>query len=161
MEGVKVLLRVAAVLVAWGNWYVLQTAGDPAELLEIVQESGWSGLLVAALFGAALGLLSAEIVLRLLRAFLQGGFFARYFAMAAAMCLGGMLTGAIPTFVPGAFYSGSPDIYPFVPGVVERIAGGLVVGFIGAWFGGAAGLAEGLILGFPLAGILGLFRNAH
>jgi hypothetical protein len=157
----KVFLRAAAVLVAWSNWYVLTTAGDPAELVEFVQERGWSGLLAPALIGAAFGLLTAEVVLRLLRAFLEGGFFARYFAMAAAMCFGGMLTGAILTFVPGAFYSGSPGLYLFVPGVVERIAGGLVVGFIGAWFGGAAGLAEGLILGFPLAGILGLFRNAH
>ena len=100
--------------------------GDPAELVEFVQERGWSGLLAPALIGAAFGLLTAEVVLRLLRAFLEGGFFARYFTMAAAMCFGGMLTGAILTFVPGAFYSGSPGLYLFVPGVVEWIAGGFM-----------------------------------
>lgn len=119
----KVFLRVAAVLVAWGNWYVLTTGGDPAELVEVVQAQGWSKLLQGLCFMAATGLLSAEVALRLLRALLEGGFFARYGAMAAAMCFGGILSGAIPIFLVGAFFSPSPDLHPIVPEVIMRIGG--------------------------------------
>ena len=161
----KVFLRVAAVLVAWGNWYVYTTGGNPAELLEFVQARGWSGALQALFFGVVLaavaGLLTAEVVFRLMRSLLEGGLLARYSAMAAAVCFGGLLYSAILMFVVGSLFIGSPNLYDIVPGMVERIASGLVGAFFGAVFGGVIGLVEGLILGFPLAAMLRLFRTSH
>jgi hypothetical protein len=166
----KTFLRVAAVLVAWGNAYlpaiVFPTvAGNPAGLTEFVRSLGWSEALQSLFFGVVLGavagLLTAEVVFRLMRSLLEGGFLARYGAMVAAVCFGGLLYGAIQMFVYGSLLSGSSNLYDIVPGVVERVIGGLGLGFFGAVVGGMIGLVEGLILGFPLAAILGLFRTSH
>jgi hypothetical protein len=154
----KVFLRVAAVLVAWGNWYALATSGNPTEPVELGWSRGWSGVLQSLLFGAVAGLLPAEVVFRLMRSLLEGGFLARYTAMAVAVCFGAMLNGGIGMFVAGALSSRS-NVYDIVPDVIEWILGGPVLGFMGTTLGGVIGLVEGLTLGPPLAAILGFFRK--
>jgi len=144
---VKIFLRVAAVLVALGNWYVLTTSGNPAELARY----GWSQLLLNLFIVAALGVLIAEALVRLMRPALEGAFFARYVAIVVAVCLGGIVYGAMLAFA-GVLSEDSQN-------VIDLAGGGLVVGFLGAIFGGALGLAEGLVLGLPVAAILGLFRK--
>ena len=61
----KVFLRVAAVLVAWGNLYVSATVGNPAGLIESVRSLGWSEVLQNLFFGAVVGamagMLTAEV----------------------------------------------------------------------------------------------------
>jgi hypothetical protein len=106
------------------------------------------------------GLLTPEAVFRLMSSLLEGGFLIRYGAMVRAVCFGGMLYGAMQRFVYGSLFSSSPNLNDIVSGVVERIPSGLVQGFIGAVFVGVIGLLEGLILGFPLALILRLFRTS-
>lgn len=148
-------MRVAAVLVALGNWYVT-TGGKPAVLVEF----GWSKALQSLFVAAAVGLLVAEVLIRGMRPLLEGGFLARYIAMAGAVYVGGMAYGALLAFW-GGFFGVPPDASNGVPDLIDQIFGGLVVGAVGALMGALVGVAEGLILGFPLAAVLGLFRNGH
>jgi hypothetical protein len=64
----KVFLRVAAVLVAWGNLYVPATFGNPTGLIEFGRSHGWSEALQSQFFGAVVwvvaGLLTAEVVIQ-------------------------------------------------------------------------------------------------
>ena len=152
----KLFVRVAAVLVALGNWYVPTTDGNPALLLEY----GWSKVLQSLLVVAVMGLLVAEILLRTMRPLLEGGFLARYVAMAGAVYVGGMLYGALLPFF-AVLFSGVSSDTPGMPDLLERILAGLGAGMVGAFVGAGVGVAEGMILGLPLAGILGLFRNGH
>jgi hypothetical protein len=151
----KLFVRVTAVLVALGNWYVFTTGGNPA-LVEI----GWSKVLQSLLVGAVVGLLVAEVLLRTMRPLLEGGFFARYVAMAGAVYVGGMLSGALLPF-SALLFSGVRSDIPGMPDLLERILLGLGAGMVGAFVGAGVGVAEGLILGLPLAAILGLFRDGH
>ncbi len=70
-------------LVVLGNWYVFTTGGNPA-----LVEYGWSKALRSLFVGAVVGLLVAEVLLRQMRSLLEGGFLARYVAMAGAMYVG-------------------------------------------------------------------------
>ncbi len=151
----KVFLRVAAVLVAWGNWY-LATVGNPAFFVEF----GLSSALQSLFVGAVVGLLVAEVLIRGMRPLLEGGLLARYVAMAGAVYVGGMMYGAL---LPSSslLFSGSPSDTPGVPNLVDQILLALGMGVFGALFGAVVGVAEGLILGFLLAAILGLLRNGH
>jgi hypothetical protein len=45
-----------------------------------------------------------------MRSLLEGGFLIRYGAMVMAVCFGGMLYGAIQTFVYSSLLSGSPNL---------------------------------------------------
>jgi hypothetical protein len=165
----KLFVRVAAVLVAWGNVFVPQiafpnVAGNPVGFIEFVQSLGWWGVLQRLFFGAVLGavagLLTAEVLLRTMRPLLEGGFLARYVAMGGAVYVGGMLYGALLPFF-GVLFSGVRLDTPGMPDLLERILAGLGAGMVGAFVGAGVGVAEGLILGLPLAAILGLFRNGH
>jgi hypothetical protein len=129
--------------------------------LEVARAPGWPSLLLNLCFMAAIGLLSAEAAFRLLGSLMKRDFFARYGAMVAALCFGGLLDGATTSFVFGAVYLDTANAFAYVPGIVNRVIGGLIVEIPGAVGGGAAGLVEDLILGFPLAAILGLFANAR
>jgi hypothetical protein len=151
----KVFLRVAAVLVAWGNWY-LTTGANPAFFVEF----GWSSALQSLFVGAVVGLLVAEVLIRGMRPLLEGGFLARYVAMAGAVYVGGMMYGALLPFSI-VLFSGFPSETPGVPNLLDQFLLGLVMGVFGALFGAVVGVAEGLTLGFPLAAILGLLRTSH
>ncbi len=107
----KVFLRIAAVLVAWGNAYLPATVSNPAGLIEFGRLHGLSEALQSLFFRAVAGLLTAEVVLRLMRSLLEGGFLIRYGVMGTAVYFGGMLYGAVQTFVYGSLFSGSPTLY--------------------------------------------------
>ncbi len=111
----------------------------------------WPDLLLYALLAILAGLLSSEIVLRFMRSALLRDFYVRYLVMALAVFLGGVLLGAlIPTV--SVLLDGSMT-------VENRIAGAPFRFVFGAMLGGVSGFAEGPILAFPLAAILGLFRQ--
>jgi hypothetical protein len=152
----KLFVRVGAVLVALGNWYVFTTGGNPALFVEY----GWSKALQSLFVGAVVGLLVAEVLLRQMRSLLEGVFLVRYVAMAGAVFVGGMLSGTLLPFSV-LLFSGVPLDTPGVPNLLEKILVGLGAGMVGAFVGAGVGVAEGLILGLPLAAILGLFRNGH
>src|ERR687886_651756 len=86
----KTLIRISAVLVAMGNLYVLTSREPPLQF----SEHSWSelpGLLIAAVPA----LLIAEVLIRWMRPLLEGGFLARYVAMAGAVSVGGIMYGAL------------------------------------------------------------------
>ena len=142
----KTLIRISAVLVAMGNLYVLTSREPPLQF----SEHSWSelpGLLIAAVPA----LLIAEVLIRWMRSLLEGGFVARYVAMAGAVYVGGIMYGAL---LPSAI------LFDGAFSIPERILLLLGAGTVGALVGGCMGMAEGLILGIPLAITLGLLNRA-
>jgi hypothetical protein len=142
----KTLLRLSAVLVAMGNLYALTSREPPLEF----SAHSWSEL-PRLLITAIPALLIAEILIRWMRSLLEAGFFVRYALVAGAVCVGGIMYGAL---LPSAILLDGSFSVP------ERIVLLLGAGSVGAVIGGAMGLAEGLIVGLPLAILLGLFRRA-
>lgn len=85
----KYFLRIAAVVVALGNWCALMTGGDLSRLVSY----DWAEWLTFFLLPTVLGLASAEVALRHADKALRGGFLDRYAAMVATVWVGGMLCG--------------------------------------------------------------------
>lgn len=141
----KYFLRLAAVLVALGNWCALMTGGDLSRLASY----GRAELLYFVLVPSALGLAAAEISLRLAAKSLRGSFLDRYAALAATVWIGGMLCGV-------ALASGGV-LRDESLGVVGTLGFSAVASLWGIICGGVLGLAEGLVLGLPLAALLGAF----
>jgi hypothetical protein len=97
------------------------------------------------------GLLAAEILLRSpMRQGLKGMFFTRYVTTVFGIALEGTLLGMLLPL--GALIDGSKP-------VLNRFGTALGFGFCGAIVGGAMGFYEGLILAFPVASVLGMFRD--
>jgi hypothetical protein len=141
----KYFLRIAAVLVALGNWCALMTGGDLSRLTSY----GWAELLSFVLVPSVLGLAAAEISLRLAAKALRGSFLERYAALAAKVWIGGMLCGV-------ALASGGV-LRDEALGVIGTLGFGTVASLWGIVCGGVLGLAEGLVLGLPLAALVGSF----
>src|SRR3712207_5981038 len=135
----KCFLRIAAVLVALGNWCALVTGGDLSRLVSY----GWVELLSFVLVPSVLGLTAGEISLRLAAKALRGSFLDRYAALAATVWIGGMLCGV-------ALASGGV-LRDEALGVIGAVGFGAVASLWGIVCGGVLGLAEGLVLGLPLA----------
>jgi hypothetical protein len=85
----KYLLRIAAVLVALGNWFALMTGDDLYRLASY----GLGEWLTFFLVPTVLGLAAAEVALRHAANALRGGFLDRYAAVAATVWIGGMFCG--------------------------------------------------------------------
>ena len=141
----KYFLRIAAVLVAHGNWCALMTGGDLSRLASY-DRAEW---LTFFLLPSVLGLAAAEVALRHAAKALRGGFLDRYAAMAAAVWIGGMLCGV-------ALASGGV-IRDEALGMAGTVGFGAVASLWGIICGGLLGLMEGLVLGLPLAALSGLF----
>jgi hypothetical protein len=135
----KYFLRIAAVLVALGNWCALMTGGDLSRLASY----DWAEWLTFFLLPTVLGLASAEVALRHAAKALRGGFLDRYAAMAATVWMGGMLCGV--TLASGGVLRDE------ALGIGGTVGFGAVASLWGIVCGGALGLAEGLVLGLPLA----------
>lgn len=145
----KYFLRIAAVIVALGNWCALMTGGDLSRLASY----GWAELLFFVLAPSVLGLTAAEISLRLAAKALRGSFLDRYAALAATVWIGGMLCGV-------ALASGGV-LRDEALGVIGTLGFSAVASLWGIVCGGVLGLAEGLVLGLPLAALLGSFGKEH
>jgi hypothetical protein len=141
----KHFLRIAAVLVALGNWCALMTGGDLSRLASYA----WAELLSFVLVPSVLGLAAAEIALRLAAKALRGSFLDRYAALAATVWIGGMVCGV-------ALASGGV-LRDEALGVIGTLGFGTVASLWGIVCGGVLGLAEGLVLGLPLAALVGSF----
>ena len=145
-----IFVRAVAVLVGLANAIFI---GEPRNVFAASE-----GLTLAPLFGALLlaavaGLLASEIVLRVGRPALSGGFFTRYGIAVLGLCLGGAILGGssvalgLLTGQPGTQNTGGVD--PIL------LWAALAYGLIAAVVGGVMGALEGLILGLPLATMLG------
>ena len=137
-------VRAVFVLVGLANIYgpvAVAVVSDPAALSRVAPLS----ILPPVLLAWVPGLLVAEVLLRLMRPALEGEFLYRYGVIVFGGFLGGVLMGALMGFLLGL-------------GSLERAIWGAV---LGAMIGGGLGMGEGLILAFPLAAILGRFRNKN
>lgn len=148
------LLIAAAVSVALANALFYSTVGN----------SPWGGPLVwkpdpGPLFAVHVvsALLTALVVSGALIRFagreLQKSFFARYGVTVLAVCVGGALLGIFLDTTTVLLAEREP--------APAGMAGLLYMMIFPAVFGGIAGAVEGVILGFPLAGLLGLFRDQN
>jgi hypothetical protein len=151
---VAIFVRAIAVLVGITNTLVI---GDPRDLVGPSTDQPLAALLGAFLLAVAAGLVASEAVLRLGRTALCGGFFARYGITVLGMCLGGAMLGG------SSLALGLLTNQPGTQGPGWSIAvltyAALAYGLIAAVVGGALGVLEGLILGLPLAAILGKFQR--
>ena len=82
---------------------------------------------------------------------LRGSFFARYGLMVAAVCAGGVILSV--------FLAATTNLLDNREPTPEGVSGLLYAAIFPAVFGGLLGATEGVILGFPLSGLLGLFRD--
>lgn len=112
----------------------------------------WPQNFLYALSAIVAGLLVSSIFLRFVRRELQGSFFARYGVMVLAICLGGAVLSGFLSIVGISFDS------PLT--MTERLLETLSMLPFTVVAGGVLGAAEGVILAFPLAAILGRFRTA-
>ena len=96
-------------------------------------------------------LLVSGAFLRFGRSGLRGGFFGRYGLTVMAVCLGGAILG--PLLVSATIVLGTDVYVPSSPSEFASIA------LFAATAGGAIGAVEGVVLGFPLAGVLGMFGD--
>lgn len=138
----KAAVRLAALVVALGNGYLLLGATPervafypPLELLQGVGVAVFSGLL------------AAEVALRMARTSLAGPFFHRYAALVITVSLGGSLYGALLAL--------GGIVHDTLLGVGGLLGYSLVASLWGFTWGGVLGLLEGVLLGLPLAWLLG------
>ena len=147
-------MRTVAVLVGLANALVIR---DPLDILGPAHSRPLVALLGTSLLAAVAGLLASEIVLRIGRSALSGGFFARYGVTVLGLCFGGAILGG--TSIALGILTGQPGAQSsrgFDPILLWAV---LAYGSIAAVVGGVMGALEGLILAFPLAAILEWFRQ--
>ena len=143
-------LRVSAVLVGMANVFLVSLVGE-GELGNAFMwnlDPWWPHNAVYALCAAVVGLVVSSVFLRFARRELYGTFFARYGVMVLAVCLGGVVLGLFLAYAGVWLYS-SPLT------TAERlleVSSGLPLTIAAA---GTLGAAEGVILAFPLAAVLG------
>ena len=127
--------------------------GEPVDVVGATSAQTAASVLANGLTAVSAGLEASEVVLRIGRSALGGGFLARYGIAVLGLCLvGAMLGGA--SWVLGAFFGlgaqgGSEG------GVLFMAYALLAYGSIAALVGGVLGALEGLILGLPLAATIG------
>lgn len=147
------IVRISAVLVGLANIYALLAVGMWFAATGAEELEGINGFhfLQGFFIATVVGLLTAEILLRLARGMLRGHFFARYAAMALGMCLGGVLTILLPVLCFAAAVTVTDSL---------REAGSVLSATTPlTMLSGATGLIEGVVLAFPLAAMLGKFRD--
>jgi hypothetical protein len=112
----------------------------------------WPDLSLYALSAVVAGLLVSEIVLRFMRPALLGDFYVRYWVMALAVFLGGVLLGAL-IISASVLLDEATTVENKIAGLPFRVV-------FGAMLGGVLGFAEGFVLAIPLAAALGPFRES-
>ncbi len=151
-----IFVRTAAVLIGLANATVFALIADkPLEdafLYFLGDLPQWPVVILYAISAVGAGLLISAVVLRFMQAGLRGNFFARYGVMVMAVCLGGVLLSILLSAVT---YSFDDHLT-----ATKRITWFLSTVPFTAVAGGVLGAAEGVILAFPLAAILGRFRAA-
>ena len=148
----RIILPAAAVIVGLANALPYNTLGSSPWGGPLVWRFDLDMLFVAHAFSAVLaGLLVSGSLLLFAPRGLQRDFFARYGLMVLAICVGGALLGV--------FLYNSIILFdeqqPMPEGWMEVL---FTIAFP-AMCGGILGAVEGAILGFPLAGLMGVFSS--
>lgn len=147
-------VRVAAVFIGMANLvaYLLISSSEALVGDDAGEGPGWPYLLLLGLFSVLVGLLTAEILLRLPGPILEGSFLRRYAAAVLGCCVGGVLS-VVPWTVVIISYATLTSQEAF------SVSTSLALGGYFAVCAGLLGLAEGLFFGVPLAFISGCLRT--
>ena len=150
-----IFVRVVAILVGLGNMLYI---GDPFDVVGAPSGRPTATLIGVLLLSVPVGLVASGIVLRRGRAALAGGFFARYGVAVLGLCLGGAILGGSSSVLT-VILNYEPGLPPGPEsGIFFILYGTLAYGAMAAIVGGVLGLLEGLVLGLPLAVVLGRLR---
>jgi len=152
---VATLVRAAAILAGLMNAALFDLIPDVPHDETLVAFPGdltpWPDLALFAPSAILAGLAVSEIVLRLMRPALLGNFYLRFWVIALAVFLGGVLLGALFGST-AVLLDGAMTVENEIAGLPFRIV-------FGAMLGGLAGFAEAPVLAIPLAAALGLVGN--
>ena len=148
----RIFLMVAAVLIALANATLYSLIGNNtfSNLFDFHPDP-WPLSTVYALCGVFAGLLVAGGLISFAEKVLRESFFARYGLMVLAICIGGAVLAILLTTVTFLF-----DDRAYVPSRISEVAYSLAMVSIP---GAMLGAVEGVILAFPLAWLLGRFRE--
>jgi hypothetical protein len=150
----RIFLMVAAVLVGLANATLYSLIGNNTfDNLFEWQRDPWSLYLMYMLCAVFVGLLISGGVLRFGEKALQESFFARYGLIVLAICIGGALLAIYLTTITFLF-----DDRAYVPRRISEVSYTLAMVTIP---GAMLGAVEGVVLAFPLAWLLGLFRKRN
>jgi len=148
----RIFLMVAAVLVGLANATLYSLIGNNTfdNLFEL-QRDPWSLYMLYAFCGVFVGLLAAGGLLRFAEGVMRETFFARYGLMVLAICISGAVLAVYLTTVSFLF-----DPNTVAPGRISEVSYTLVLVTVP---GATLGAIEGVVLAFPLAWLLGLFKK--
>jgi hypothetical protein len=158
--GLRWFVRATAVLVGLANLAALPLwFGDPNALRD---DTSSGEVLVPVIATLIAGLATSEIVLRVFG--VPGRtFFYRYSVVATSVSLGGAIMGfplSVQFAIDGTLgVDPPPSLYADPFALLAAVVSTLPVGLVGAAFGLVIGMAEGLVLAFPLASVLGVLRS--
>lgn len=148
----RAFLLAASALVGLANavLYSLVSDNNLDRLFE-PQPGPPSLLLLYVLCAVFVGLAISGVLVLLAERDLREGFFARYGLMVLSVCAGGVILAPLLTTVKFFF-----DAAAYVPATTSELLSAIL---FSALPGGVLGATEGVILGFPLAALLGVFRG--
>jgi hypothetical protein len=148
----RILLLVAAVLVGAANATLYSFIGNNTfDNLFEWQRDPWSLYLLYAFTGVFVGLLISGTILRFAEDVLRETFFARYGLMVLTICAGGVVLAVFLTTITFLF-----DPNAVSPTRISQTTYTLAMVSIP---GAMLGAIEGVVLAFPLAFLLGLFKK--
>jgi hypothetical protein len=148
----RIFVMVAAVLLGLANATLYSLIGNNTfDNLFEWRRDPWSLYVLYALCAVFVGLLISGGILRFAEDDLQDRFFARYGLMVLAICIGGAV---LAVFLTLATFIG--DERSYVPRRVSETF--YTLGMV-AIPGAMLGAIEGVVLAFPLAWVLGLFKK--
>ncbi|CAN5165458.1 hypothetical protein BH24ACT17_BH24ACT17_12620 [soil metagenome] len=150
----RIFLMAAAALIALANAILYSLIGNNtfANLFDFHLDP-WSLSALYVLCAIFAGLLVAGGLIGLAEKVLRESFFARYGVMVLAICIGGAMLAILLTTVTYLF-----DNAAYVPRATSETIYTLVLVTIP---GATLGAIEGVILAFPLAWLLGLFKERN
>ena len=148
----RIFLMVAAVLVGFANATLYSLIGNNTlDNLFQWQRDPWPLYLLYAFCGVFVGLLVSAGLLRFAEGVLRETFFARYGLMVLTICIGGAILAVYLTTITFLF-----DHEALVPTSLTETIYALAYVTVP---GGMLGATEGVVLAFPLAYVLGLFKK--
>jgi hypothetical protein len=148
----RAFVLVAAVLVGVANATLYSFIGNNTfDNLFAWQRDPWSLYLLYVFTAVFVGLLISGALLRFAEDIMRETFFARYGLMVLTICLGG---AALAVFLTTVTFLFDPDAV--APSRISETTYTLAMVTVP---GAILGAAEGVILAFPLAWLLGLFKK--
>ena len=148
----RIFLMITAVLVGVANATLYSFIGNNTfDNLFAWQRDPWSLYFLYVFTAVFVGLLISGALLRFAEDVLRETFFARYGLMVLTICLGG---AALAVFLTTVTFLFDPDAV--APSRISETTYTLAMVTVP---GAILGAAEGVILAFPLAWLLGLFKK--